>query len=100
MVADVDDRAVTRLYPDAAHPVTRGYACVKGPAMLDVHRDPARLDFPERRDGNRWTRASWDDAFADIGTRLAAIRRAHGPDSIGVYIGNPTAFNVGPSIYS
>ena len=100
MVAEVDGGDVRRLVPDAAHPVSRGFACIKGPAMLEVHRDPARLGSPERRDGSRWTRASWRDATRDIGARIARIRAEHGPDAVGVYIGNPTAFNVGLSIYA
>lgn len=99
LVAEVEGGEVRRLAPDAAHPVTRGYACVKGPAMLDVHRDPDRLDWPERRRGDRFVRASWREANRDIGRRLAAIRAAHGPDAVGVYIGNPTAFNVGLTVY-
>jgi formate dehydrogenase len=105
MVADVREeggrREVVRLRPDPEHPVTRGYACVKGPAMLDVHRDPDRLARPERRraDG-RWEATSWDVANAEIGAALRRIRRAHGPDAIGVYIGNPTAFNWALGVYS
>ena len=100
MVAEVDGGEVRRLVPDPAHPVSRGFSCVKGPAMVDVHRDSARLDHPERRVGNRWTRASWREAMSDIGARIKAIRDEHGPDAVGVYIGNPTAFNVGLSIYA
>ncbi|HEX6836181.1 MAG TPA: molybdopterin-dependent oxidoreductase, partial [Polyangia bacterium] len=100
MVAEVDGGDVRRLVPDAAHPVSRGFACVKGPAMLDVHRDPARLDHPERRVGDSWQRASWKQAIDDIGARLRRIRNSHGPDAVAVYIGNPTAFNVGLSIYA
>ena len=100
MVAEVDGGDVRRLVPDGAHPVSRGFACVKGPAMLEVHRDPARLDHPERRAGDVWQRATWKQAIGDIGARLRRIRDQHGPDAIGVYIGNPTAFNVGLSIYS
>lgn len=108
LVADVrvtDDgggrREVVRLRPDAEHPVTRGYACVKGPAMVDVHRDPDRLSRPERRrpDGS-WEATSWERAINEIGRELARLRKAHGPDAIGVYIGNPTAFNWALSVYS
>ena len=98
IIAECDGGEVRRLVPDAAHPVSRGFACVKGPAMLEVHRDPARLDYPERRDGAAWSRVSWDAAIGDIGRRLGRIRDEHGPDAIGVYIGNPTAFNAGLSI--
>jgi len=100
MVAELDGGEVRRLVPDAAHPVSRGFACVKGPAMLDVHRDPARLDHPERRIGSGWQRAGWRDALDDIGARLRRIRDRHGPDAVGVYIGNPTAFNAGLSVYA
>lgn len=99
LVAELEDGEVARLAPDAAHPVTRGFCCVKGPAMLEVHRDPDRLDVPERRDGDVWRPAAWDEALDDIGRRLAAIRRAHGPDAVGVYVGNPVAFNVGLGVY-
>ena len=103
MVAEIDGDEVRRLSPDAAHPVSRGFACVKGPAMLEVHRDPERLDHPERRDAGAqggFRRASWPEALDDIAARLGRIRDAHGPDAVGVYIGNPTAFNVGLSIYA
>jgi anaerobic selenocysteine-containing dehydrogenase len=100
MIAEVDGDEVRRLVPDAAHPVSRGYACIKGPAMLEVHRDRMRLDHPERRDGGGWSRASWPTALDDIAARIKRIRDAHGPDAVAVYIGNPTAFNVGLSIYA
>ena len=47
---------MTALRPDAEHPVTKGYACHKGIATLDIHHDPDRLDRPMRRepDGS-WT---------------------------------------------
>ncbi|MDB4967051.1 MAG: Formate dehydrogenase-O, major subunit protein [Myxococcales bacterium] len=100
LVAEVQGGQVHRLLPDTEHPVSRGFVCTKGPAMLDVHRDPARLDHPEYRTGDTWKRASWADATGAIGARLAAIRARHGADAIAVYIGNPTAFNVGLSIYA
>jgi formate dehydrogenase len=100
LIADVDAGEVVRLAPDAAHPVTRGYACVKGPAMLDVHRDPDRLMTPERRRGDAWERISWATAYREIGERIRRLRREHGPDSIAVYIGNPTAFSWALSMYS
>lgn len=53
LVAEVEADEITRLLPDEDHPVTRGYACVEGPAMLDVHRDPDRLARPQAREGGR-----------------------------------------------
>ena len=38
-------------------------------------------------------RVGWDDVLAEIGGKLSEIRRRHGPHAIGVYLGNPVAFN-------
>jgi anaerobic selenocysteine-containing dehydrogenase len=94
LVADVEDGALIALRPDREHPVTRGFACHKGIAGLDVHRDPDRLDHPLRRmpDGG-FERIGWDDAVDAIATRLRGIVERHGPGAVASYLGNPTAFN-------
>jgi anaerobic selenocysteine-containing dehydrogenase len=101
LIAQVRDGELVRLRPDKANPITRGFACNKGLAGDEIHRDPDRVDHPLRRraDGS-FERVSWDDAIRDIAARLLAIRNAHGPDAIAPYIGNPTAFNTlaGPAI--
>ncbi|WP_420452261.1 molybdopterin-containing oxidoreductase family protein [Ilumatobacter sp.] len=94
LVAHVDDGRLVKLTPDREHPVTEGFACHKGLAMVDLHHDPDRLDHPAVRaaDGT-WSDVSWDAAMTEIGTRLAAIRERHGDSSVAAYVGNPTAFN-------
>lgn len=94
LVASIDaDGAISAVRPDKEHPVSRGWACNKGIATLDVHRDPDRLSHPLRRDGDGFTRVSWDAAMADIAARMRAIKDRHGDWATAVYIGNPTAFN-------
>lgn len=95
MVATVDDGVITKLRPDADHPVSRGAVCPKGIAMLEVHADPDRLTHPLKRraDGSGFDRVSWDDALDDIGARLSTIRAEHGGGAIGWYMGNPGAFS-------
>jgi anaerobic selenocysteine-containing dehydrogenase len=74
--------------------VTRGFACHKGIAGLDIHHDPDRLDHPLRRaaDG-RFERIGWDAAAREIAERLQGILDAHGPSAVASYVGNPAAFN-------
>src|SRR3954462_14414962 len=100
MVATVEDGHVTKLRPDAEHPLSRGYACPKGIAMTEVQNDPDRVTHPLRRrpDGS-FERVSWDDALRDIGERLKAIRDRHGPASIGWYMGNPGAFSYSHTLW-
>ncbi|HXX48434.1 MAG TPA: molybdopterin-dependent oxidoreductase [Myxococcota bacterium] len=94
LVATVRDGELVQLRPDRDHPVTRGFACNKGLAGVDIHRDPDRLDFPVRR-GERGAaeRVSWDAAIDGIAASLRAILAESGPEALAMYVGNPTAFN-------
>jgi anaerobic selenocysteine-containing dehydrogenase len=95
MVATVEEGRVTKLRPDPDHPLSSGYACPKGIAMLDVQNDPDRVLHPLRRrpDGTGFERVSWESALADIGRRLRAVRERDGGEAIGWYMGNPGAFS-------
>jgi anaerobic selenocysteine-containing dehydrogenase len=100
-VTHVKDGELVRLTPDKEHPVTRGFACNKGLAGDEVHRDPDRIDHPLRRraDGG-FERISWDEAIGEIAERLRGVLDRHGPEAVAPYVGNPTAFNTlaGPAI--
>ena len=63
-------------------------------------QDPERLKKPIRKrpDGS-WEEIDWEEAFELAATRLAAIKDAHGANSNGYYIGNPTGHNVGGQLY-
>ncbi len=94
MVATVTDGRVTKLRPDKEHPLSRGFACPKGIAMTEVQNDPDRVLHPQRRrpDGS-YERIDWETALDEIGERLGAIKREHGGEAIGWYMGNPGAFS-------
>src|SRR5437763_970402 len=100
MVATVEDDRVTQLRPDPDHPLSSGYACPKGIAMTDVQNDPDRVLRPLRRTATgEFEPVSWQHALADIGNRLRAVRDAHGPSSIGWYMGNPGAFSYSHTLW-
>ncbi len=94
MVATVTDGELTKVRPDADHPLSAGFACPKGIAMSEVQNDPDRVLHPlRRRDDGSFEQVSWERALDEIGERLGAIRERHGGDSIGWYMGNPGAFS-------
>jgi formate dehydrogenase len=94
LVAHTDEHGeLVELRPDHDHPVTQGFACSNGLLAAEVHRDPARLRHPQRRDGDTFVDVSWAEAIDGIATRLRAIVDEHGPRAVGVYLGNPNAFN-------
>ncbi|MCO4774174.1 MAG: molybdopterin-dependent oxidoreductase, partial [Deltaproteobacteria bacterium] len=95
LLATVEDGVVTRLVPNADHPLSRGYACRKGPAFAQVQNHPKRVTTPLLRGPDGLAPTTWDDALATLGPRLGSIAREHGPDSVGLYLGNATAHSLG-----
>jgi len=93
LVAEVDGGRLTKVRPDRDHPISRGWACNKGIATFDIHRDPDRLSVPLRREGGAFAATSWDDAMCDIAARMRAIKGDGDDWATAVYLGNPTAFN-------
>ena len=49
LVATVDNGRVTSLAPDPDHPLSRGRACPKGLAFVEITNDPDRVLHPLRR---------------------------------------------------
>ncbi|MEO1271881.1 MAG: molybdopterin-dependent oxidoreductase, partial [Myxococcota bacterium] len=82
-----------------ADPLSQGHLCPKAVALKDLHTDPDRLRVPHRRHGDRWEPIGWEEALAEVADRLHAVKRQHGEDAIGWYIGNPTIHNA-PAILS
>jgi anaerobic selenocysteine-containing dehydrogenase len=88
-------REITGIRGDAEDFFSRGHICPKGVALKDLDTDPDRLRQPLLRRNGKLEPASWQEAFEAINTALPAIREAHGAQSVAVYIGNPTAHNLG-----
>ena len=95
----VEANRVIGIRGDAQDPFSGGYLCPKGVALQDLTHDPDRLRRPVRRVGDRWEEMSWEAAFDLVGDRLLDIRREHGGDAIGFYLGNPITHGWGPIIY-
>src|SRR5258706_400785 len=83
-----DGRRIARVRGDDAHPISKGYACEK-PSRLDFYQNgPHRLTKPLRRraDGS-FEEIDWDTAIREVAARFAALRDAHGGESIFYYGG-------------
>lgn len=74
---------------------SRGHVCPKGVALTQLDADRDRLRTPFIKRNGRHEPATWDEAMTEINTRLAAVRTRHGNEAVAMYIGNPTAHNVG-----
>ncbi|HTR56179.1 MAG TPA: molybdopterin-dependent oxidoreductase [Kofleriaceae bacterium] len=89
----VEGKRVTKITGDADDVLSRGHICPKAIALADLLDDPDRVRQPlaRTRDGtrDRWQATTWPRALDEAGARLRAIRDAHGPDAIALYVGNP-----------
>lgn len=77
------------LRPDKDHPASKGFACAKGTRFVEVATHPDRVLHP--RIGAE--QASWEKALDTVADAISRLRKEHGPHSVGIYFGNPMAFN-------
>ena len=88
------DEKLIRTRGDRADVFSHGFICPKGSTLGRLDEDPDRLRTPLVRDDGRHRPATWDEAFAVIESRLTPIIAEHGPDAVGVYLGNPNVHSM------
>ena len=89
----VADGRVVKIEPDREHPVTKGYVCRKGLHIHDFMYSPDRVLHPLKRKGGTWERVSWEQAIAEIGSRIRGLIDMHGPNSVAMNAGSAMAFD-------
>jgi anaerobic selenocysteine-containing dehydrogenase len=99
VAVEVQGEFVRTVRGDPDDALSRGYICPKAYGLKALQEDPDRLRRPLIREGGRFREADWEEALALAATRLAAIRDAHGPDSVATYLGNPTAHDYASTFY-
>lgn len=85
ILVDVEGDEVILVRCDRDHPFSRGYTCVKGRALGQLHHHPDRLERPLMRVNGTLQEVSWDECLDDLGTKLKAIIEQHGSASVGFY---------------
>ena len=92
----IDDRSITRVRGDKAHPGSLGYTCEKGLRVDYYQSDPHRLTSPLRRraDGT-FEEIDWDTAIAEIAARFGDIISEHGGERIFYYGGGGQGNHLG-----
>ena len=82
----VEDGRAVKLRGRADHPFSQGELCPKVNRFLDRVYSPERILRPLRRVGpkgeGRFEEVSWDDALAEIATRLRGVIAEHGAEAI------------------
>jgi anaerobic selenocysteine-containing dehydrogenase len=81
----LDDKGeAINLSPQAGYPVNLGMACPKGWQALDPLDSPDRATAPMMRDAaGKWIKTDWPTALDLFTSRLKAIQKVHGRESVG-----------------
>ncbi|MFJ4820767.1 molybdopterin oxidoreductase family protein [Streptomyces sp. NPDC088801] len=95
----IEGTRVTHARGDRDDVFSRGFICPKGASFGAVDSDPDRLRAPlVRRDGEL-REATWEEAFDAVAAGIRPVVERHGPDSVGVVLGNPNVHTMAGALY-
>ncbi|WP_330176566.1 molybdopterin oxidoreductase family protein [Streptomyces sp. NBC_01498] len=95
----IEGTRVTGARGDRDDVFSKGFVCPKGAAFGDLDADPDRLRTPLIRVDGELREAGWDEAFDLIAARLRPLIEEHGPQSVGVVLGNPNVHTMAGALY-
>ncbi|MCX5202212.1 molybdopterin-dependent oxidoreductase [Streptomyces sp. NBC_00237] len=95
----VEGARVTGARGDADDVFSRGFICPKGAAFGELDGDPDRLTAPLIRVNGQLEKASWAEAFDLIAARIRPVVDEHGPNAVGVVLGNPNVHTMAGALY-
>lgn len=95
----IEGSRVTGARGDRDDVFSKGFICPKGASIGALDEDPDRLRAPLVRKDGILTEASWGEAFDAIARALPALTRAHGPQAVGVVLGNPNVHTMAGALY-
>lgn len=79
---------IVKVEGQADHPVSHGYLCPKGKAIMELVEAPDRLRRPLRKTvGGKFQEISWDEAFELIAGKLEGIKASFGAEAVAIHVG-------------
>ncbi|MFD3944039.1 molybdopterin oxidoreductase family protein [Streptomyces sp. NPDC058579] len=95
----LDGTKVTGARGDRDDVFSQGFICPKGAAFGEVDADPDRLTGPLVRKDGTLQEATWDEAFDTIAARIRPLIETHGPNAVGLVLGNPNVHAMAGALY-
>jgi|GraSoi2013_100cm_1033763.scaffolds.fasta_scaffold76768_2 thiosulfate reductase/polysulfide reductase chain A len=90
-VVEVENGVPVRIKGDPAHPVSKGFLCVRGLAAIEYFNHPQRLNHILKRTGARgddkWQKVPAGEAIEEIALRLKANCASFGAESLAYFFG-------------
>ncbi|MGX1502683.1 UNVERIFIED_CONTAM: anaerobic selenocysteine-containing dehydrogenase [Streptomyces graminofaciens] len=95
----IEGGRVTSARGDRDDIFSRGFICPKGASFGELDADPDRLRSPLIRENGELRDATWEEAFDLIAARTRPLIEAHGPNAVGVVLGNPNVHTMAGGLY-
>ncbi|MFB6952464.1 molybdopterin oxidoreductase family protein [Streptomyces niveus] len=95
----IEGTTVTGARGDRDDVFSKGFICPKGASFGELDADPDRLRTPLIRVDGELREGSWDEAFDLVAARLRPLAEEHGPESVGVVLGNPNVHTMAGALY-
>ena len=81
-IVTVENNRILKLEGDRHHPVTKGFVCNKGRALVDRLYHPQRIRHPLIRGKKGFRQATYAEIFDRVCEKLAAIKKNQGSSAI------------------
>lgn len=94
-----DNGKIEKIRPDKDNPYSWRDFCIKGATSHELLDHPRRIRTPLKRQGDRYVETTYEEAIADVASRLKSIMGRFGLEAVGSYIGNPGAFLFGSALF-
>ncbi len=95
----VEEQQIISIKGDPNDPLSKGHICPKALGLKDFHEDPDRLRVPQLKTADGWQDISWNKAFDLIASKVRSLRKTHGNNAIGAYLGNPNVHHHGNLLF-
>ncbi|WP_405596247.1 molybdopterin oxidoreductase family protein [Streptomyces sp. NBC_01410] len=95
----IEGTRVTGARGDREDVFSKGFICPKGASFGELDADPDRLRSPLVRENGELREATWDEAFDLVAARIRPLIEEHGPNAVGVILGNPNVHTMAGALY-
>ncbi|MFC4610705.1 molybdopterin oxidoreductase family protein [Streptomyces maoxianensis] len=95
----IEGSRVTGVRGDRDDVFSKGFICPKGASFGELDADPDRLRTPLVRRNGELQEASWEEAFDVVAARIRPLIEEHGPNVVGVILGNPNVHTMAGALY-
>ncbi|MEU1556451.1 molybdopterin oxidoreductase family protein [Streptomyces scabiei] len=99
LVLTIEGTRVTKARGDRDDVFSKGFICPKGASFGAADADPDRLRSPLVRVDGQLREATWQEAFDAVAAGLRPVVEAHGPNAVGIVLGNPNVHTMAGALY-